>query len=330
MKKYKLIQIYPGSPELNHIASSDEIHHDNFSDYMEKKYPEFWEEVVEKDYKIITWSNPDHPREHTLTDRVGWDINSIKRLSDGEIFTVGDTLLQPDYNCEDNNSCITEIFISNRSNVILSDGGLHADFKLAEAIKYKKPLFTTDFQILSFKSPDFKYILEYLPETNKYANDFKQVSLENCLKYHNIQSVKRISDNIIFKVGDYIEEGCIINIIIKNFKIYLDIKIIKIEIELKNAIKKEKLFCTEDGVDIYEGDYFCSVFTQDYGSSKAFTLVETKNATTMYKRPSNRIVDFSTKEAAEEYILMNKPCSSIKDILDINKELLKQILKNKQ
>ena len=49
------------------------------------------------------------------------------------------------------------------------------------------------------------------------------IDLRN-LNLYDIHSVKRLSDGIIFKIGDYIEEGIIINIIIKNFKIYLDIK----------------------------------------------------------------------------------------------------------
>ena len=49
------------------------------------------------------------------------------------------------------------------------------------------------------------------------------IDLRN-LNLYDIHTVKRLSDGIIFKIGDYIEEGIIINIIIKNFKIYLDIK----------------------------------------------------------------------------------------------------------
>ena len=69
----------------------------------------------------------------------------------------------------------------------------------------KKPLFITDFEIVSY-------------------NEYPCQGISNGGNYKVITSVRRLSDNIVFKIGDYIQEGCIININIKNFKIYLDIK----------------------------------------------------------------------------------------------------------
>jgi hypothetical protein len=74
MKKYKLIKEYPGSTTLGTIAQPhDLLQHDFF-----EKYSEFWQEVIEKDFEIL------------ISRVVPQKILSIKRLSDGEVFTVGD------------------------------------------------------------------------------------------------------------------------------------------------------------------------------------------------------------------------------------------------
>lgn len=96
MKKYKLIKQYPGSLKLGSIAAA--IGGDDLwkgSIYYDK-YPEYWKEVVEKDYEIISYVAKDNPTNITTKRRGAhlheeyWKIHSVKRLSDGEVFTVGD------------------------------------------------------------------------------------------------------------------------------------------------------------------------------------------------------------------------------------------------
>ena len=70
MKKYKLIKEYPGSPKVGDIVKG----------YGTDSWSEYWEEVVEKDYEILKSC----PIEGTII--------SVKRLSDGEIFTLGDKI----------------------------------------------------------------------------------------------------------------------------------------------------------------------------------------------------------------------------------------------
>jgi len=81
-------------------------------------------------------------------------------------------------------------------------------------------------------------------------------------------------------------------------------------IELKNAIKKEKLFCTEDGVDIFEGD----VYWKNNGWLNVKIFIAHNK---MKVSDFNIDKKFSTKEAAEEYVLMNKPCLSINNVLNL-------------
>ena len=86
MKKYKLIKKYPGSPKLETILTPkvdlEDINTNNFywegSWFNPNDYPTFWEEVVESNYEILK------------TCPIEGTIYSVKRISDGEIFTIGD------------------------------------------------------------------------------------------------------------------------------------------------------------------------------------------------------------------------------------------------
>lgn len=241
MKSYKLIKEYPGSPKLGTIFDywtdgiSEQIYNkSNNPSFFPLKivtdYSEFWEEIVEKDYEILsiystingtilsdsnvnTW-------ESKINTRLNWEIHSVKRLSDGEVFTVGDKT------CE---------------NVILG-------FYL-----------TTD----------------------------KQIGVQT------------------LNVGLF------------------DL----------NKIKKLKkpLFTTEDGVDVYEGDKISTVLT---GIMELYTI---NGSVGRYTTPGEGFKYFSTKEAAEDYILCNKPCLSLNDLLNTNywsksgniMTKLKQLVKSK-
>lgn len=151
MKKYKLIKEYPGSPKLGIEITQLEC------DSIEC-YPEFWEEVVEKDYEILSFNmsirqqklanlQKDGSYLHTeLLSTVGgtslkfmlenkiYDIHSVKRLSDGEIFTVGDNTKY---------GCIDGFYIKNDyllvTTVLESIGRYLKDIQ-----RIKKPLFTTE------------------------------------------------------------------------------------------------------------------------------------------------------------------------------------------
>ena len=75
---------------------------------------------------------------------------------------------------------------------------------------------------------------------------------------------------------------------------------------------KQPLFKTEDGVDIFKGDeYFYTTDLFVCVKSKAEKYSTTGIASTGIWK------DFSTKEKAEEYILMNKPCLSLNEVWDI-------------
>ena len=91
MKKFKLIKEYPGSPNLG-TTCEERNNKSSFCYYFEgeknigiskdqvENQPEYWEEVIEKEYEIL------------ISRVVPQEILSVKRLSDGEVFTVGDLI----------------------------------------------------------------------------------------------------------------------------------------------------------------------------------------------------------------------------------------------
>ena len=247
MKKYKLIKEYPGSPKLGIILQyCDKVHQAHtldkknyYNGMIITNYPEFWEEVVEKDYEILSyyaknisgkgenyvdldyiwyetakgngkWSRKGHITGPYTTDEInnhnGYGIYSVKKLSDGEVFTLGEEVKQ----------------------------GIIVEFK---ATCYRP--YTTEIEV-------------------HFAYNRRKTMLNNLKK-------------------------C-----------------------------KKPLFTTEDGVDIFEGDKIFPVNRtnfQHYDSNRVITSNFQQSSVYKY---------FSTKEAAEKYILMNKPCLSINDVLSIN------------
>ena len=109
MTKYKLIDTYPNSLPIGSIVVQTEhgydyINHPGkcrfFSTSEIENYPRFWEKVVEKDYGILSVKCKRTEEiykgyEFELVNKLKtnkYTVYSVKRLSDGEVFTVGDRL----------------------------------------------------------------------------------------------------------------------------------------------------------------------------------------------------------------------------------------------
>ena len=159
MKKYRLIKNYPGcSWTLNSICSNDFIWDNGKKVYL-KNYPEFWEEVVEKDYEILSFVankrhiNPGFIIEiennisifggHNIKGYIEdadnwWNIYSVKRLSDGEIFTINDRIkVFCGYS-------FIKKFNINNLNVLICTSKTGEGFNIENLEHIKKPLFTTE------------------------------------------------------------------------------------------------------------------------------------------------------------------------------------------
>jgi hypothetical protein len=96
---------------------------------------------------------------------------------------------------------------------------------------------------------------------------------------------------------------------------------------------KKPLFKTEDGVDIFEGTEIIFFHKESLGLTKTFLtkIIATKNQ--IWDDGDDGYLRFSNMESAEEYIILNKPCLSIKDVegflIEGDIEELKQFVKSK-
>jgi hypothetical protein len=170
--------------------------------------------------------------------------------------------------------------------------------------------------------------------------------LKEYLSKYKIHSVKRLSDGQVFTVGDKVDytDGffkkstscyCPINSFsIKDDKIYINLHYAgeSGNRTIEDWVKvKPVLLVTEDGVDIYEGDYPWLVnnrcnkpYQWNNGTGSGITNLSSKH---------NKY--FSTKEAAEDYLILNKPCLSVNDIIgkssgiNCTKEWLLELVKSK-
>jgi hypothetical protein len=370
MEEYILIKTYPGSPPLGYQETNPNEF--NFC----KKYPEFWEEIVEdisvyhisnsltcnhpggsapyyiymdkesyckihniryfycekdcrkwadkqvgkKDYEILKFKDSvgnvfykkqednlftinlqhSYTEEKLLNHNI--TIYSVKRLSDGEVFTVGDRVCIDVFWETGKPSLITKFKISKNNElefVVTQNGIPGCYYSSSKFYHYVEPV-KKNYEILSYIS-----------------------KLKNCIIYPkdplfdngewDIHSVKRLSDNVEFTIGDKICKGIITSFSIRNQHI-IDCevnhnKMIHFSINKILHIKKP-LFTTEDGVDIFEGDDYFELLNLE----KIFKVKLEKNKILTSKN-SRKV--FSTKEAAEEYIFSNKPCLSLNDVAQV-------------
>lgn len=165
--KYKLIKEYPGSPKLNTIFDywtdgiSEQVYNKNsnpsfISLKIAKDYSEFWEKIVEKDYEILSFNNKKEKilikgkdylagiAEQILLDSKINEIHSVKRLSDGEVFTINDKIEV------ENKGIIVKFEIDDLSNsgmTVYSDKNITTIYNnscLSHIQKYNNALFTTE------------------------------------------------------------------------------------------------------------------------------------------------------------------------------------------
>jgi len=193
MIQYKLISEYPGSPELGTIDwfdtdESGSSSNDNWKGtHFYNSNPKFWQKVEEVDYEILsfvafgTTLKKDSQLKDTFCERDGFSpffllekltkttnakIFSVKRLSDGEVFTIGDNI---NYDHYSNFNKITKISIVQKGNIKegiwINYAGGSCHLCLAHKVK-KTPLFTTEDGKEIFKGDSYVCV----------ANDFEFVT----------------------------------------------------------------------------------------------------------------------------------------------------------
>lgn len=252
MRKFKLRKQYPGSGAVGTIIElTDRMNPAYFTDN-----PDYYQEVTEKDYEII------------VSRIVPQEILSVRRLSDGEVFTVGDSVKVCEYSYIKD---ITEIIIS--SNPLVKEGiWLRYDSgssHLSHATKAKLPIFITH---------DGKDIFAgdkvwYVSKDSLYC-DCVTALTRTCLNYNT---------HAYFLTKE----------------------------EAENYIKKNKvLFTTEDDIDIKHGDTYYYIDTDfSIDSSKA-------NFQAVGMSTKNKY--FSTRAAAENYLVQKSYSLSIEDFWEFD------------
>jgi hypothetical protein len=245
MKKYKLIKKYPGSPPINTIIENHKGTNMYFYNRLliqtPNKYSEFWEEIIEKDYEILAYYCPTRNNNNVFhkydskSDGKKWGcttsvthvfipsenyntIHSVKRLSDGQIFTTGDDIKS----CNDVNYVIQGFFIEDKSNEIQirvcnSFGSL--SLNLVENIT--QPILVTQDGYDIFDGDIFHYtnLIDFTKTLNVRSNKnhipnpenikFKKVEALNCwIKINKpTVSIKQLYDLITFRRHEDIVEN---------------------------------------------------------------------------------------------------------------------------
>lgn len=190
---------------------------------------------------------------------------------------------------------------------ITNDSQLFPKNEVENFPKFWEKVIEKDYEILS------------MCDNNSLNICFIENELQSKSLYHdgfNIHSVKRLSDSEVFTVGDEYEFGIITGFHITGHGIFLENKNCyhSCLLKLANKVKKKPLFTTEDGVDIFEGDKFW------YVTKDLIVYMDKCNSMTGGKIVAHsKLGDkyFSTKEKAEEYILMNKRLLSYNDVITI-------------
>lgn len=194
-----------------------------------------------------------------------------------------------------------------------------------------------DYEILSLTIHD-----DRLSDMTGYGSEYIEALLKDRL--NKIHSVKRILDGEIFTIGDKTNGGTIKQIVLCGLEVCGEKRPNFIHIVYEHDLigskypefkdiqhTKKPLFTTEDGVDIFEGDDYYSIHTTQFNFPNGYGKPTIKGTAI-----KGYWITFSTKEAAEEYVLMNKPKYSLNDIMNaydrancsfIRRDLLQEELK---
>lgn len=186
-----------------------------------------------------------------------------------------------------------------------------------------------DYEILSFENFDKKSVYNgetfNLSENNTYINSStlshltvtQSLGIEDCLYGDfKITKVKRLCDSEIFSVGDKVKQANVAHnntFTITGFNLDVNnehlLAIGNGRIRLEKIEKvKNPLFKSEDGFEIFEGDECYLVYTSSYKINKTVARKELLPIQSYQKF-------FSTLKPAEIYVLYNKPCISLNDVL---------------
>lgn len=191
------------------------------------------------------------------------------------------------------------------------NGGLYNGEYVENQPEFWEEIIDKNYEVLSYKGALSEDIYTFASTGNYKDMKNNKADILSFPNNYNIHSIKRLSDGEVFTVGDRIgnntQEGVILRLRVTNdnrFQFSCSEKDGWCEFEGYNKIK-QPLFKTEDGVEIFVNDIFWYV-------GDTFNVCETKCLWNF-----SRLKTFSTKEAAEEYVKMNKPEFSRKQVVEL-------------
>lgn len=314
--------------------------------YKTSEKPEFsvhaWEIIYSAKYSFI----PATKEEYDAQERETIMQECIKRFpkgskvrcaQDGKIYTIAQSYKYGDSAHVQEVYYYGATFFINYINILaISTEKNSIGFYLCYNGEYAELVKELDYEILSFvvnnnrtntkgniytKKENGNFEVVLTPNSNQPIGDYSidQFLDSDC---YNIHSVKRLSDGEVFTVGDKVtHKNGVCKGNIKSFyttsKNEIALHIENANIFLENWVKlKQPLFTTEDGVDIFEDTNFIWIAINNENYS--WKINEVNSSTKFYFGNVHKL--FSTKEAAEEYIIMNKPCLAINDLKNIKEE----------
>ena len=190
-----------------------------------ENYSEFWQEVVEKDYEILSFSKNLSTEVVKVSKidlalsveeffkNVCWSIHSVKRLSDGEVFTIGDKINHyAEYKKDEFSTkewIILRIYFIEPNRLAFYVGkGLNLGIK--NISKGKQPLFTTEDGVEIFEGDEYEVVNKNTFFTHSCTCDkYSNIKEKDFIKFSTKEAAKEyiLMNNPCLSISEIIEEG---------------------------------------------------------------------------------------------------------------------------
>ena len=203
-------------------------------------------------------------------------------------------------------------------NRIIAIAEIDGEYGAAKALKRFKESFKEvgPYEVLSLKADEYTEFTFVLRENGLYSTTEKGSQTLESLLYHNwkIKSIRRISDNEIFSIGDECTSGIIVGFKFEEegipFSGGLGIKFDNEDVITILDVEKVKrpLFVTHDGYEMFEGDDYLAVDPEDL--SLVWSVADKESL-------KSKWLKFANRKSAKEYVFWNAPVLSLKDVASI-------------